>query len=113
VKVAETVIALVFTAMGLRALVYWLRRPFETSDVRDHLLFAAYLTGRIGLWFSLAGLFFLLAVDTDTRFSGEEGQFANYASHYGWYLMVFAVLSALQLVAGYFLGRRMQGGDRR
>lgn len=111
-KVAETVIALAFAALGARSLVYWLRRPFETPDLRDHLLFAAYLTGRIGLWFSLAGLFLILAIDKDTRFSGDEGQFAQYASHYGWYVMVFAGLSALQLVAGYFLGRREQRDDR-
>lgn len=106
-KVIEAIVAAAFAAMGVRSLVYWLRRPFETADLRDHLLFAAYLTGRIGLWFSLAGLFLVLSVDTGTRFARGSGvEFVQYTSRYGWYVMVFAGLSALQLVAGYFLGRR-------
>lgn len=113
-KVAEAIVAAVLAAFGARSLVYWLRRPFETADLRDHLLFAAYLTGRIGLWFSLAGLFLLLSFDTGTRFargSGEE--FAEYASRYGWYVIVFAALSSMQLVAGFFLGRRAGGARSR
>jgi hypothetical protein len=110
VRVAEAIVAALFAAMGVRSLVYWLRRPFETADLRDHLLFAAYLTGRIGLWFSLAGLFLLVSVDTGTRFARDsEAAFTEYASRYGWYVVVFATLSALQLVAGFFLGRR-EGG---
>ena len=113
-KTAEAIVAAVFAAIGVRSLVYWLRRPFETADLREHLLFAAYLTGRIGLWFSLAGLFLLLSVDTGTRFArGSGAEFAEYASRYGWYVMVFAALSSMQLVAGYFLGRRAGGAGPR
>ena len=109
-KIAEAIAAAVFAAMGVRSLAYWLRRPFETADLRDHLLFAAYLTGRIGLWFSIAGLFLLLSVDSGTRFARGSGvEFAHYASRYGWYVMVFATLSAVQLLAGFFLGRRAHG----
>jgi hypothetical protein len=113
VKVAEAIVAAAFAALGVRSLVYWLRRPFETADLRDHLLFAAYLTGRVGLWFSIGALFLLLSLDTGTRFAGGSSEdFARYASRYGWYVMVFAGLSALQLVAGYFLGRRADGAER-
>lgn len=112
-KVAESIAAVAFAAMGVRSLLYWLRRPFETSDLRDHLLFAAYLTGRIGLWFSLAGLFLLVSIDSGTRFASESDvAFSDYVSRYGWYVLVFATLSALQLVAGYLLGRREDGADR-
>jgi hypothetical protein len=114
VRVAEAIVAALFAVIGVRSLVYWLRRPFETTDLRDHLLFAAYLTGRIGLWFSLAGLFLLVSVDTNGRLAGDSDvAFSGFASRYGWYVVVFAALSVLQLVAGFFLGRREGGGADR
>ncbi|MBI3647484.1 MAG: hypothetical protein HY240_01765, partial [Actinobacteria bacterium] len=66
-SVAGGVLAAVFAALGVRSVAWWLRRPFETADVRDNLLFAAYLTGRAGLWFAMSGLFVLLGTDTGTR----------------------------------------------
>jgi hypothetical protein len=88
----------------LRSLVHWLRRPFETTDVRDHLLYAMFVTGRAGLWLALAGLFLLWA-DYDGA--------AWVVGRYRWYVMVFASLAALQFVAGYFLARRGVRGVRR
>ena len=106
-RVTESLVAAAFAGLGLRSILYWVRRPFETADLRDHLLFAAYLTGRIGLWFSLCGLFLLLSFDTDARpGEGSSSAFVDFALRYKWYTMVFAVLAALQLVAGFFLGNR-------
>jgi cytochrome bd-type quinol oxidase subunit 1 len=101
VKTAETVVASVFALLGIRSLVYWARRPFEGRDPVDHALYALYLTGRVGLWFAFAGAFALFASIT------TRGQaFVDDVRGYRWYLLVFVILGVIQLVAGWFLGRR-------
>ena len=74
---------------------------FESARPSDHLLYALYLTGRIGLWFAFAG-FFAIYASIDARgkpLLDELGEFR-------WYVMVPICLAALQLVAGLALGRR-------
>ncbi|HSJ51109.1 MAG TPA: hypothetical protein VLA90_07480 [Actinomycetota bacterium] len=86
---------------GLRSMWTWSRRRIEGTDVVDHLLYAMFLTGRIGLWFSIAGLFLLYAsVDGQGRAALDELQ------PYRWYLVVPLALAGMQLLAGWFLGRR-------
>ena len=49
-RVFEYVAAGVFFALGVRSLVYWLRRPFESRSGRDQALYASAplpQTGRI------------------------------------------------------------------
>ncbi len=100
-KVFEIFLAVVFLGMGIRSVIYWIRRPFETSDLRDNVLYALFVTGRVGLWFALSGLFALYAsIDTQGR------AFTDDAAQYRWLLPVLAALAGLQLVAGFFLGRR-------
>ena len=105
-KAFEIATIVLFGAFGLRSFVYWVRRPFEGRDARDHLLFAMFVTGRVGLWLAVAGLFCLYAV-TNTR--GRA--FIDDIQRYRWFLMVFLGLAALQLFGGYFLGRRSPGSD--
>jgi hypothetical protein len=100
-RILEVALVAVFGSLGLRSLVHWTRRPFESRDARDHLLFAMFVTGRVGLWLALAGIFVLYAL-TET----QGRAFVDDVKAYDWYVMVFVVLAALQLVAGYFLGRR-------
>ncbi|MGZ5212181.1 MAG: hypothetical protein ACXWEJ_00090 [Actinomycetota bacterium] len=100
-SVIEIVLIVVFAALGVRSLMHWTRRPFESRDARDHLLFAMFVTGRVGLWLALAGIFALYAL-TDT----EGRAFIDDVRRYDWYVMVFVVLAAVQLIGGYFLGRR-------
>jgi hypothetical protein len=101
VRTVELVIACVFVAGGLRSIWYWGRRRFEGTDVVDHLLYALYLTGRIGLWFAIAGFFLIYAtIDVQGRAALDE------LEQYRWYFMVPLVLALLQLAAGWFLGRR-------
>ncbi len=88
-------------ALGVRSLVHWIRRPFDSTDPRDHVLYACFVTGRVGLWFSVAGLFLLYAL-TDT----QGRAFVDDVREYDWFLLVFIALSAMQFVAGYFLGHR-------
>ena len=97
----EAAIAVLFTLGGIRSLWYWLRRPFEGTDLTDHVLYALFVTGRVGLWFAFAGLFWIYAtLEVQGRAALDE------LRQYSWYLMVPIALSALQLGAGWFLGRR-------
>jgi hypothetical protein len=100
-KVIEIALVALFAALGVRSLVYWIRRPFESRDARDHLLFAMFVTGRVGLWLGVASVFVLYA---STNTQGRA--FTDDARQYDWFVMVFVVLAAMQLIGGYFLGRR-------
>jgi hypothetical protein len=101
VKAFEVAMVVVCVAGGVRSLWVWVRRPFRGEDVVDHLLYAMYLTGRVGLWFAFAGLFGIFySVDTQGR------AFTDDANGYRWYLLVLIGLSAMQLVGGQLLGRR-------
>jgi hypothetical protein len=101
VRVVELLIAGLFVLGGLHAVWYWGRRPFEGTDLVDHLLYALYLTGRIGLWFAFAGFFLIYAsIPVQGRAALDE------LEAYRWYLMVPLVLAAMQLLGGWFLGRR-------
>jgi hypothetical protein len=104
VRPVEGGVALLFTLGGIRSLWYWLRRPFEGTDVTDHVLYALFVTGRVGLWFAFGGLFWIYAtLDVQGRAALDELQ------RYAWYLIVPIALAALQLGAGWFLGRRGPG----
>jgi hypothetical protein len=99
-KALDIAAASVFLALGIRSVVYWASRTFAGGDVRDHALYALYVTGRAGLWFAFAGLFGLIA------FVDSEGRSVVDLREYRWYLLVFLGLAVVQLVAGWFLGRR-------
>ena len=106
-RIVEVAIATVFVLLGLRSLWRWTRRPFDGTDVSDHALYALFVTGRVGLWFAVAGLFAIYAsVDLRGRAWVDE------VEPYRWYLIVPLVLAALQLLAGWFLGRRSPSGER-
>jgi hypothetical protein len=107
VRIVEVVIATVFVLLGLRSLWRWTRRPFDGTDASDHALYALFVTGRVGLWFAVAGLFAIYAsVDLRGRAWVDE------VEPYRWYLIVPLVLAALQLLAGWFLGRRSPSRER-
>ena len=100
-KAFEIAMLAMFGGLGVRSLVHWARRPFDSRDLRDHLLFAIFVTGRVGLWFAIAGLFLLYAL------TGTQGRaFVDDVRRYDWFVMVFMALAALQFLGGYFLGRR-------
>jgi hypothetical protein len=100
VSIAEIVVAVVFGLLGLRSLLYWLRRPMDSDVRRDHLLYALFVASRAGLWFALMGLFLLFAsVDTRGR------AFIDDAAGFTWYYIVLAVPAAIQFVSGFLLGR--------
>jgi hypothetical protein len=96
----EAVIAGVFAVGGLRSLWRWSRRRFEGTDVVDHVLYALFVTGRVGLWFAFAGLFVIYGA------TSIEGRPTSELDRFRWYLMVPIVLAAVQFAAGYLLGSR-------
>ena len=112
----EFAIALLLTGFGIRSLWYWARRPFESTAIRDQLLYAVYRTGRVGIWFAIAGLFFLFAFvgASDPEPNPVTGELVvDHPSKYAWYVIVFAVLGAMQLLGGWFLvhGGPVDHGD--
>lgn len=106
-RVLELAIASVLAGLGVRSVAYWARRRLDSDDVKDHLLFALYLTGRAGLWFAFAGAFLIFAL-----VGGSGRGFADDVAPYRWYLLVFLLLGAVQALAGFFLGRRGASGSR-
>jgi hypothetical protein len=97
----EISMVVVFVALGLRSGWYWIRRPFDSHEVVDHVLYAMYVTGRVGLWLSVAGAFAIfLSLDTRGR------AFTDDANAFRWYVLVPGFLALLQLVGGVLLGRR-------
>jgi hypothetical protein len=109
----ELVLAGVLTLFGLRSLVYWVRRPFESHDVVDHALFAAYVLGKVGTWWAFAGLFAVSATLKDPNGSGAYLQgraFADtFRDQFSWYFLVLLAFPVLQFLSGFFLGRRRPG----
>ena len=98
--VFEWVMAGLFGVLGVRSLVYWVRRPLASQSVRDQALFAAWVTGRAGLWFAVGGIFAISAS------IGETGaRFTHEFQRYRWYIFVPLSLAILHFVAGLALGR--------
>lgn len=99
----EVSLAVLLALAGLRSLWTWMRRRLPGADPVDHLLYALHLTGRVGLWFSLAGFFALYAYVDAAGVSLRP---------YRWYAIVPLVLAAVQLVAGWFLAHREPDAGR-
>ena len=116
-RLPELLIAGVLAGLGVRGLVHWVRRPFASTSARDHLLYAMYVTGRVGLWFAFAGIFALFAfAGTTDPVTGEQvltrgTAFVDAVKRYRGLLLVPIVLATMQFVAGWFLGRGSAGGQ--
>ena len=96
----EVTTASLLALLGVRSLVYWVRRPLDSRSMRDQLLYAVWVTGRVGLWFAIAGVFAISAA------IGREGRaFIDEFHRYRWYFFVPLTLAIMQLVAALMLGR--------
>lgn len=104
----ELVLAVVFLALAVRSAVYWMRHRVQTEDTGDEILFALFVTGRVGTWLLASGLFFLYASIT-VRGQASDDE----ASRYTWLVIVFLLLGATQLIATWFLGARARRADAR
>jgi hypothetical protein len=111
---AELAVAVVLGALALRSAVHWGRRPFEGTDVADHLLYALFVVCRVGLWVVLATWFALLALVEEPTTAGyaEERQFVEaQRARQVWLAALFVVLGGVQFAATWFLGRRRDGSE--
>jgi NADH:ubiquinone oxidoreductase subunit H len=91
-KGMELAIGIMLTLGGIRSLWRWSRQHMDSSAPADHLLFAMYVTGRVGLWFAFAALFIGYAsIDQVDRFR--------------WFILLPISLSSMQLIGGVLLGR--------
>ena len=100
-KVVEIALIVLFAALGARSAWYWIRRPFDSAEVGDHVLYALFVTGRVGLWLSIAGAFAIfLTIDTQGR------AFADDAAEFRWYILVPGLLAFLQLLSSVLLRGR-------
>ncbi len=91
-NVFEVVGAGLLALGGIWSFVRWVRRPLLSTSLRDQVLYAVHLTGRVGLWFAMAGFFLGYAVlDEPQRFR--------------WYIYVPIGLAIMQLLAAIALGR--------
>jgi uncharacterized membrane protein len=102
-SVVELVVAGALALGGLRSLWTWSRRRFEGTRVADHVLYALYVTGRVGLWFAFAGLFLIYSL------TSVDGKPTSDIARFRWYFMVPIGLAVVQLLAGFALGRRGSG----
>jgi hypothetical protein len=105
VTALEWILAGLLTLLGLRSLVYWLRRPIHGGSLLDHVLFSLFVTGRVALWFTVAGIFAISAV-----IGGSGKGFLDEFEPLRWYILVPLALAAVQLVTGFLLGRSRTAG---
>jgi hypothetical protein len=97
----ELVPAVFFAALAVRSAIHWHRQRVAGRDTTDDLLFAAFVTGRVGTWLAAAGICVLFGtIDAQGR------AFADEAGQYAWLVIVFLGLGAIQLVAAWFLSAR-------
>ena len=92
VGVIDLVLAGVFVLFGVRSLLTWLGREFDSGSGGGQILYALHATARIGLWFAFAGFFAGYALIDEPQ-------------NFKWYLFVPLGLAGLQLLTGVFLAR--------
>jgi hypothetical protein len=101
VRVAALVLAAVFALLAGRSAIYWFTHRLELHDATDELLFAAFVTGRVGTWLVASGMFAVFG-----SISAVGQAYVDEASGFTWLFLVFLGLGAIQFLAGWFLGVR-------
>jgi len=110
----DLVPAAILVGLAIRSAVHWLRRPLDSTDPRDHALFALFLVARVGSWLLLALWAYGLAeVGADVRNEtlGTRSVPDELRARYGWVAVAFFASSGVALLASYFLaGREPRAG---
>jgi hypothetical protein len=96
----EIAAAVVLGLLGVRSFVYWIRRPLASPSAKEQVLYSVWVTGRVGLWFAVAGLFAMSA-----SIHREGRAFTDTFHQYRWYFYVPLALALLQLVSALLLSR--------
>jgi hypothetical protein len=100
VRVFEIAAAALLGLLGVRSCVYWIRRPLASRSVKHQVLYSLWVTGRVGLWFAVAGVFVISA-----SIHREGRAFTDEFHRYRWYFYVPLALAVVQLVAALLLSR--------
>ena len=100
----ETAVAVALCGLGARAAAHWFRQPFAGRDAKDHVLFGLFVLGRVGLWWSLSGLFAIYAA-VSSHLKGRAFT-DEISTRFWWYPVIVLVFASMQFVAGFLLGRR-------
>jgi hypothetical protein len=102
------VLAIGFAALAVRSAIHWGRRPFASTAVADHLLYALFVVSRVGLWASLAAWFLVTGQGQPEVADYEAERAAVEAARvrFWWIGAIFLVCAGLQFIASWFLGRR-------
>ena len=103
-RVFEITAAAILGLLGIRSLVYWIRRPLFSRSVKEQVLYSAWVTGRVGLWFAVAGVF---AISASIQVQGRP--FLAEFHRYRWYFYVPLMMAVVQLVAALLLSRSRDG----
>jgi hypothetical protein len=108
----ELAIAAVLGTLAVRSAVHWGRRPFESSDVIDHALYALFVVCRVGLWLVLATWFVVLGSAREpTDYAAERALLDAQRTRAVWLATLFVVLAGGQFATAWFLGRRRNADD--
>jgi hypothetical protein len=100
-KIVALVLGAAFAALAVRSAISWIRRRPPLRDTRDELLFAAFVTGRVGTWAVAAAMFFVFG-----SISAVGQPYVDEVQGFWWLFLVFIGLGAMQFVAAAFLGLR-------
>jgi hypothetical protein len=98
--VVEFVVTGLFAAVGVFSLLHWLNVEFGAASPAEHIAFAMYATGRVGMWFAFAGFFLGYAIVDEPQ-------------AFRWYILLPIVLAGVQLLSGLYLGRSSSSAHRR
>jgi hypothetical protein len=101
VKTVALILAAGFAALAVRSAVRWVSRHPPLHDATDELLFAAFVTGRVGTWAVAAGMFLVFGT-----ISASGQPYVDEAKGFSWLFIVFLGLGAMQFLAAWFLGSR-------
>jgi hypothetical protein len=100
-KTVALVLGAGFVVLAVRSAIYWITHRLALHDATDELLFAAFVTGRVGTWLVAAGMFLVFG-----SISAVGQAYVDEARGFTWSFIVFLALGAVQFLAGWFLGAR-------
>jgi hypothetical protein len=98
-RVAALTLAGAFAILAVRSAIHWIRHRPPLRDTADELLFAAFVTGRVGTWTTAAAMFTVFGTISAFAYVDEARSFS-------WLFIVFIALGAMQFLAAWFLGLR-------
>jgi hypothetical protein len=106
-NIVALVLAAGFAALAVRSAVYWIKHHPLLRDAAEELLFAAFVTGRVGTWAVAAAMFVVFGT-----ISTAGQPYTDEAREFSWLFIVFLALGASSFLAAWFLGARERSHGR-